>query len=97
MLCLEKDTYYVSSSPTGQKETLCVTQFEEAEMDTAPMCSGRGEKLDMGTVEVPCMVYFYSKLIKTRIKACSNFMGDSLGQRLFYKLSLHIHNYIGSS
>ena len=46
MLCLEKDTYYVSSSPTGQKETLCVTQFEEAEMDTAPMCSGRIEKLD---------------------------------------------------
>lgn len=34
MLCLEKDTYNVSSSSTGQKETLSVTQFEEAETDT---------------------------------------------------------------
>lgn len=61
MLCVEKDTYHISSSPTGQKETLCVTQFEEAEMDTAPTFSWRREKLDMGTVEMPLYGTFFTQ------------------------------------
>ena len=42
-------------------------------------------------------IFLFETVIKTRIKACSNFMGDYLGQRVFYKLSLHIHNYIASN
>ena len=59
MLHLEKDTYHFSSSPVGQKETPRLSQLEEVEKWSAPMCSGRREKLDVGNSRSPLYGVFF--------------------------------------